>query len=247
MRLPVVAPMAPDGGGGRVLVVDDGEMNRRVLHAALAREGHETQEAANGREALELLAHESFDVVLLDLVMPEMDGFETLAAIKANDAHRHLPVIVISGIDELDAAVRCIEMGATDYLPKPFNASLLRARVNASLAGKRLRDLELEYLEQVQHVIAAAGALEAGTFEPASLEAVGARDDALGVLARTFARMASEVRAREDRLRAEVAELRIEIDEARQARRVEEITSSDYFRELRDRASDLRRIVASDD
>lgn len=233
--------------GGRVLVVDDGEMNRRVLRAALAREGHESQEAANGREALELLAHRSFDVVLLDLVMPEMDGFETLAAIKADDAHRHLPVIVISGIDELDAAVRCIEMGATDYLPKPFNASLLRARVNASLAGKRLRDLELEYLEQVQHVIGAAGSLEAGTFEPSSLAAVGARDDALGVLARTFARMASEVRAREDRLRAEVAELRIEIDEARQARRVEEITSSDYFRELRDRASDLRRIVTPDD
>lgn len=239
--------MPPDGAGGRVLVVDDGEMNRRVLRAALAREGHETEEAPNGREALELLAHRSFDVVLLDLVMPEMDGFETLAAIKADDAFRHLPVIVISGIDELDAAVRCIEMGATDYLPKPFNASLLRARVNASLAGKRLRDLELEYLEQVQHVIGAAGALEAGTFEPASLRAVAARDDALGLLARTFARMASEVRAREERLRAEVAELRIEIDEARQARRVEEITSSDYFRELRDRASDLRRIVAPDD
>ena len=233
--------------GGRVLIVDDGEMNRRVLRAALAREGHESQEAGNGREALELLAQRTFDVLLLDLVMPEMDGFETLAAIKSDEAHRHLPVIVISGIDELDAAVRCIEMGATDYLPKPFNASLLRARVNASLAGKRLRDLELEYLEQVQLVIDAAGALETGTYEPATLTAVGARDDALGVLARTFARMASEVRAREERLRAEVAELRIEIDEARQARRVEEITSSDYFRELRDRASDLRRIVAPDD
>lgn len=239
--------MQADGGGGRILVVDDGEMNRRVLAAALTREGHATVQASNGREALDLLAHHSFDMILLDLVMPEMDGFETLALIKADDALRHLPVIVISGIDELDAAVRCIEMGATDYLPKPFNASLLRARVNASLAGKRLRDLELEYLEQVQHVIGAAGAVETGTFDPASLQAVGAREDALGVLARTFARMASEVRAREERLRAKVAELRIEIDEARQARRVEEITSSDYFRDLRDRASDLRRIVASDD
>lgn len=240
--------MAPEeAGGGRILVVDDGEMNRRVLRAALVREGHVAEEAANGREALELLARESFDVVLLDLVMPEMDGFETLAAIKADDALRHLPVIVISGIDELDAAVRCIEMGATDYLPKPFNASLLRARLNASLAGKRLRDLELEYLEQVEHVIEAAGALEAGTFEQAALEVVAAREDALGLLARTFARMATEVRAREERLRAEVAELRIEIDEARQARRVEEITSSDYFRDLRDRASDLRRLVSREE
>jgi two-component system, cell cycle response regulator len=234
-------------GSGCVLVVDDGEMNRRVLRAALEREGHRTEQATNGREALERLADGSFDVILLDLIMPEMDGFETLGAIKADETLRHLPVIVISGIDELDAVVRCIEMGATDYLPKPFNASLLRARVNASLAGKRLRDLELEYLEQVEHVIEAAGALEGGSYDPASLEAVAARDDALGLLARTFARMASEVRAREERLRAEVAELRIEIDEARQARRVEEITSSDYFRDLRDRASDLRRMVAPED
>ncbi len=234
-------------GSGCVLVVDDGEMNRRVLRAALEREGHRTEQATNGREALERLADGSFDVILLDLIMPEMDGFETLGAIKADETLRHLPVIVISGIDELDAVVRCIEMGATDYLPKPFNASLLRARVNASLAGKRLRDLELEYLEQVEHVIEAAGALEGGRYDPASLEAVAAREDALGLLARTFARMASEVRAREERLRAEVAELRIEIDEARQARRVEEITSSDYFRDLRDRASDLRRMVAPED
>ncbi len=234
-------------GSGCILIVDDGEMNRRVLRAALERAGHRTEQATNGREALERLVDGSFDVILLDLIMPEMDGFETLAAIKADETLRHLPVIVISGIDELDAAVRCIEMGATDYLPKPFNASLLRARVNASLAGKRLRDLELEYLEQVEHVIEAAGALEAGSYQPASLEAVAAREDALGLLARTFARMASEVRAREERLRAEVAELRIEIDEARQARRVEEITSSDYFRDLRDRASDLRRMVAPED
>lgn len=232
---------------GRILVVDDGAMNRRVLRGALEREGHEALEAADGRAALAILSERPVDVVLLDLVMPEMDGFATLSAIKADDALRHIPVIVISGSDELDSAVRCIEMGATDYLAKPFNASLLRARVNASLAGKRLRDLELEYLEQVEHVIGAASALEAGAFQPATLDAVAARTDALGLLARTFARMAGEVRAREDRLRAEVAELRIEIDEARQARHVEEITSTDYFRDLRDRASDLRRIVHDSD
>lgn len=240
--------MAPDPAAvGRVLVVDDGDMNRRLLRAALEREGHAVEEASNGREALSLLAGRSFDVVLLDLVMPEMDGFETLAAIKADESLRHLPVIVISGVDELDAVVRCIEMGATDYLPKPFNAALLHARVAASLAGKRLRDLELEYLEQVQHVIGAASALESGAFDASSLEVVAARTDALGLLARTFARMAGEVRAREERLRAEVAELRIEIDEARQAKRVEEITSSDYFQELRGRASELRRLVDAEE
>ena len=181
--------------------------------------------------------------MLLDLVMPEMDGYETLAAIKADEALRHLPVIVISGVDELDSVVRCIEMGATDYLPKPFNGAVLRARVGASLAGKRLRDLELEYLEQVGRVTDAATALEEDRFEPAILEAVAAREDALGVLARSFARMAGQVRAREDRLRREVAELRIEIDEAKQAQRVAEITGSDYFQELRGRASELRRMV----
>lgn len=239
--------MTPEPVGGEILIVDDGEMNRKVLHAALEREGHRTAQAANGREALELLAHRTFDVVLLDLVMPEMDGYATLAAIKSDEALRHLPVIVISGVDELDSVVRCIEMGAADYLSKPFNASVLHARVNASLAGKRLRDLELEYLEQVGHVIDAATALEEDRFDGADLEVVAARDDALGVLARSFARMAGEVRAREDRLRREVAELRIEIDEAKQAQRVAEITGSDYFRDLRGRAAELRRQVQGED
>lgn len=232
--------------GGRVLVVDDGELNRLVLVRALEAEGHTAGQAVDGRAALDLLRHEPFDVVLLDLVMPEMDGYETLAAIKADEALRHLPVIVISGVDELDSVVRCIEMGATDYLPKPFNGAVLRARVGASLAGKRLRDLELEYLEQVGRVTDAATALEEDRFEPAILEAVAAREDALGVLARSFARMAGQVRAREDRLRREVAELRIEIDEAKQAQRVAEITGSDYFQELRGRASELRRMVDED-
>jgi CheY-like chemotaxis protein len=232
---------------GRVLVVDDGELNRRVLVRALETEGHLAEQAADGRAALELLRAGAFDVVLLDLVMPEMDGYETLAAIKADDALRHVPVIVISGIDELDSVVRCIEMGATDYLPKPFNGALLRARLNASLAGKRLRDLELEYLEQVERVTDAASALEENRFDPAMLEAVAVRDDALGVLARSFARMAGEVRAREERLRREVAELRIEIDETKQAQRVAEITGSDYFRDLRGRAAELRRMVDPDE
>jgi CheY-like chemotaxis protein len=229
--------------GGRVLVVDDGELNRRVLVRALETEGHAAEQAADGRAALELLRAGAFDVVLLDLVMPEMDGYQTLAAIKADDAMRHVPVIVISGIDELGSVVRCIEMGATDYLPKPFNGALLRARVNASLAGKRLRDLELEYLEQVERVTDAASALEEDRYDPAMLEAVAARDDALGILAGSFARMAGEVRAREERLRREVADLRIEIDEAKQAQRVAEITGSDYFQDLRGRAAELRRIV----
>jgi DNA-binding response OmpR family regulator len=152
-------------------------------------------------------------------------------------------VIVISGVDEIESIVRCIEMGATDYLPKPFQPSILRARVEASLAAKRLRDLEIEYLEQVSRVTGAATALESGTFEPGLLESVASRSDALGVLARRFSAMAEMVRAREERLRAEVRELRIEIDQARQSKRVAEITETDFFRDLRARAKDLRSVV----
>lgn len=237
--------MSP-GGAGRALVVDDNQVNRMLLTRALAEHDLEAVPAENGLRALDLLANGSggsFDLVLLDIVMPELDGYETLKRIKADDALRHLPVIVISAVDELDSVVRCIELGATDYLPKPFNAAVLKARVNASLAAKRLRDLELEYLEQVGHVIGAAGAVEAGEFDAAALESVATRDDALGQLARVFQRMAAEVQAREERLRAEVRELRIEIDESRQASKVAEITDSDYFKDLRNRATELRRIV----
>ncbi len=232
--------------GGQILVVDDSATNRMILTKALEAQGHETVTAANGLEALDVLGadgHPPVDVVLLDLVMPELDGYETLTRIKADQRLRHLPVIVISAIEELESVVRCIEIGATDYLPKPFNAALLRARLNASLAAKRLHDLEREYLEQVGHLTGAASAVEAGDFDAATLGPVAARDDALGRLARVFGRMADEVRAREERLQAEVRELRIEIDETRQSRKVAEITETDYFQDLRSRASDLRRII----
>jgi two-component system, cell cycle response regulator len=231
---------------GRILVVEDDALARAILTRSLVSEGHEVETAETGLEALVALERAdapAFDVVLLDIEMPELDGYDTLSRIKENEALRHLPVIMISGVDDLASVVRCIEIGATDYLPKPFDAAILRARLNASLVEKRLRDLELEYLEQVSRVIDAAGAVEADEFDPANLESVAQRDDALGQLARTFQRMALEVRAREERLRQEVRELRIEIDEHRQARKVAEITGTEYFKDLRERAEQLRRIV----
>ena len=229
--------------GGRVLIVDDERMNRLLLRRALEVEGHAVTEAANGREALERLRAHAPDVVLLDLVMPELDGYATLREIKADPNLAHVPVIIISGVDELDSIVRCIEMGATDYLPKPFEPAILHARLESSLSAKRLRDLEREYLEQVSLVTGAAAALEDGAFDAASLTSVAQRTDALGILARRFATMAEMVRAREERLRAEVRELRIEIDEARQAKKVAEITDTDFFRDLRSRAAELRGVI----
>ena len=135
---------------GIALVVDDSRVNRLVEGRQLTELGLEVMEAEHGSEALQILrAHATaIDVVLLDVEMPELDGYETLAAMKADEAIRHIPVIMVSAIEELDAVVRCIELGATDYLTKPINPRILQARLNASLAAKHLRDLELEYIEQ---------------------------------------------------------------------------------------------------
>jgi two-component system cell cycle response regulator len=124
---------------------------------------------------------------------------------------RHIPVIMISALEDVRTVVRCIEMGADDYLPKPFDPVILRARINAGLARKRLHDLGQEYLENVGHVVAAAADVETGAFEPGQLEGVAGRGDALGQLGRVFQRMAAEVRLREQRLKQEVRQLRIEI------------------------------------
>jgi two-component system, cell cycle response regulator len=234
------------GAHGRVLVVDDAPLNRRLLERALSHEGYEVMLAADGAQALDVLRTSvppPVDVVLLDILMPTLDGYETLTLIKNDPALRHLPVIMITAVDETQSAVRCIELGAMDYLPKPFNAAVLRARIGASLAAKRLRDLELEYLEQVGRVTKAAAAVEAGSFAIDELDAVAVREDALGSLARVFLRMANEVRAREARLHQQVRELQIAIDEERQAKKVAEITESDYFQQLRGQATALRRIL----
>jgi class 3 adenylate cyclase len=128
----------------RILVVDDNAANRDVLERRLTRDGHRVVAAAAGAVALQRAADEEFDLILLDLIMPQMSGFEVLRRLKAADHTRHIPVIVISALDELDSAVRCIEAGAEDYLTKPINPVLLQARIGASLDRKRLRDREKE-------------------------------------------------------------------------------------------------------
>lgn len=135
---------------GRLLVVDDHPENRTVLAKRLERQGHQVAEAENGVQALELLAKEPFDLVLLDVMMPEMDGYTALGKMKADPKLRHIPVIMISALDELQSVVRCIETGAEDFLPKPFNPTLLRARIGASLDKKAFRDQEQTYLRQIE-------------------------------------------------------------------------------------------------
>jgi two-component system, sensor histidine kinase and response regulator len=135
---------------GHILVVDDNRLNRVKLVHILRERGHQTTEAENGREALSALEKDTFSLMLLDIVMPEMDGFQVLQQIQAENKVLDLPVIVISAQDEIENAVRCIEMGAEDYLIKPFDTVLLTARINAALEKKRLRDLEQAHLQQIQ-------------------------------------------------------------------------------------------------
>lgn len=231
---------------GNILAVEDSQINRKLLIKTLTVQGYAVTPATNGREALDILRAgnpRAFDVILLDIVMPELDGYETLRQIKADRALRELPVLMISAIGEMSSVIECVKMGATDYLPKPFNPDLLHARIETSLVAKRLRDLELEYLEQVQKLTSAASAVENGTYEAATLTDVAARTDELGQLARVFQHMAREIRAREERLIQQVRELRIEIDEVRQDRQVAEITESDFYQKLSAEAEALREII----
>ncbi|RPI34862.1 MAG: response regulator [Chloroflexota bacterium] len=135
---------------GIVMVVDDNAQNRMLLAANLRKHEYTVVTAEDGRQALELLRSQPFDVVLLDLLMPEMDGYQVLEQMRAHSYLRHIPVIVISALDEMESVVRCIEMGATDYLTKPINQVLLHARLNASLANKRLHDMEQAHLKAIQ-------------------------------------------------------------------------------------------------
>ena len=127
-------------GSMRLLIVDDLEINRDLLVRRVRRLGHETGIAVNGREALEQLRAASWDLVLLDITMPVMDGYDTLRHIKADLLLADTPVVMVSAIDETDSVVRCLELGADDYLTKPFNPIILQARIESSLAKKRLAD-----------------------------------------------------------------------------------------------------------
>ncbi len=230
----------PPGEQATILVADDDHLNRDVLGRLLDRIGHNVVYAENGRLALEVLNSQRVDMVLLDVMMPELDGYQVLQARRNVPALRDIPVVVISGYDDVESVGRCIEMGAEDYLTKPFDADLLRARLNACLEKKRWRDQEVAYLQAVSEVANAAVAVEEKTFKLEAIAHVAARTDELGHLARVVQHMASEVSAREERLTQQVLKLTVQVDEARKVRQLEEITSSTYFKALQERAKTLR-------
>lgn len=148
--VPPPVEFAARDGKGRLLVVDDDSLNREMIARRLEHMGFKVVLAANGLEALAALRREPFDLVMLDILMPELDGFSTLERIKANPQWQNIPVVMLTALDDADSTARCISAGAEDYVPKPFNPVVLRARINASLEKKRLHDQEQNYLARIQ-------------------------------------------------------------------------------------------------
>ena len=206
-----------DDRAANVLVVDDIEDNRELLKRRLEKQGHVVATAEDGKKALAMIEASPPDLVLLDIMMPEMDGFAVLERLKASAATRDIPVIVISALDDVASAVRCIEQGAEDFLSKPFEPVLLKARVGTSIAKKRARDRERAFIEAAGAVAAAAASVEAGTYRAGALAPVARRGDAVGRLARVFDAMATSVRAREQQLHERVRALKVDVARAREA------------------------------
>ncbi len=169
-----IRPRGADAGAGdrqgALLVVDDNAMNRDVVSRQLARKGYQVATAEHGREALEVLNEQPVDLVLLDVIMPEMDGIETLRRIKAQPALRDLPVIMMSSLDEIDGAIRCIEIGAADYLVKPIHPAIVDVRIGASLEVRRLREREELYRAGAEEADAATERLLRSLFPPSVAE-----------------------------------------------------------------------------
>jgi len=154
----------------RVLIVDDEPINIDYVEQELEDLGYEISSARNGREALEQVARAAPDVILLDILMPELDGFQVLEQLKANEELRSIPVIVVSAMSDMESTVRAIELGAEDFLPKPFDPVLLKARIAASVERKRLRELEIQYSKQMEQELELAWQVQSGFLPEAPLE-----------------------------------------------------------------------------
>ena len=199
------------GSSEQILVVDDQTTQRQKMSLAVAALGYKVDSAVDGKDALLKLRDQDYDLILLDILMPEIDGFDVMEFAKKDNRLKEIPIIVISALDtEMDSVVKAIGLGAQDFLPKNFDPVLLRARIDASLEKKRARDKELEYLDQVNRLADAASILEDGHVNPQRLrlEDMCNREDALGNLARVFTRMATEVYARERRLYQQIRTLK---------------------------------------
>jgi CheY-like chemotaxis protein len=226
-RAPDGAKPVTDAGLPLLLVVDDMDGPRQILLRLLKRLGYESVAATNGLEAMTIAESRKVDVILSDIEMPVCDGFELLRRLKANADTRDIPVIVISGLDDTESIVRCIELGADDHLAKPFNSLMLQARVRASLERKQMRDHEVSYLGRVAKLTVAAEEVESATYRPGSLAHLAAHDDPLGRLARVFDRVASAWQSRAAKLEQRVRNLKQAIRKSKERPSMETLTLLD--------------------
>ncbi|MGW2556553.1 response regulator [Streptomyces sp. NPDC001635] len=174
----------------RILVVDDDRTSRLMLAYRLELTGLETAMCDNGRQALELMRRQTFDVVLLDILMPDMDGYSTLEVIKKDPQLRDTPIVMISSLGEMDSVIRCLELGAEDYLPKPLDALLLSTRVEAILLKAELRALREDFQHVTDQLADAAAQAAHGHFPSETITDLLGRED-VGRLAQEIARLAT--------------------------------------------------------
>ena len=226
--------LAPPIRGGTILAIDDNPTNCDLLARQLKRQGYLVTTATNASQALRLLKAIPFDLILIDVIMPGIDGLELLRQLKQDESLKHIPAIAISALDTIEGAVRCIELGAEDYLQKPFDPILLQARIATCLEKKRLRDRELRYLQQVERLIAAAAAIETKTFKPDSLNDLSQHPHKLGQLARVFQTMARGIDSREQLLEQQIQLLQTSVNEHKQ-KLVADIVATDHFQQLQKR------------
>jgi MinD-like ATPase involved in chromosome partitioning or flagellar assembly/DNA-binding response OmpR family regulator len=223
--------------GGMILVIDDNPANYDSLSQQLKLQGYTVTNATDAQQALQPFAGIPYDLIMLDVTIPEINGLDLLKQLKQHDRFKHIPVIAISELEEIALAGVCIKLGAEDYVHKPLDTILLKTRVVACLEQKRLRDREVLYLQQVERLTVAVAEIETKTFNPNSLDDLSQQPDKLGQLARVFQRMGREVGSREQYLEQQVHLLQVSIDEGQKQRLVTEIAETDYFQRLQKQAN----------
>ena len=226
---------------GKVLAVDDDAFNLDILAKFLHKQGHVVTTAQDGLEALDVLSKASFDLVLLDVMMPNLDGFETLRRIKEQEDMLSTPVIMISALDELSSVIKCIECGAEDYLPKPYNSTLLRARVGACLERKAWVDRHLELIDKLeisQKIIDVE-------IKNSEVQLDLLKDKYQGVvdvnpLVDAFSRMNASLVGQRQHIAETLHDVQIKINRTKVSAQVRTIISNPQFSALNDRAKAMR-------
>ena len=226
---------------GKVLAVDDDGFNLDILAKFLHKQGHVVTTAEDGLEALDILSKTSFDLILLDVMMPNLDGFETLRRIKQQENLLSTPVIMISALDELSSVIKCIECGAEDYLPKPYNSTLLRARVGACLERKAWVDRHLELidkLEESQKIIDTEIKNSEAQLDLLHEKYQGVVD--VIPLVDAFARMNASLVGQRRQIAETLQDVQIKINRTKVSDQVRTIISNPQFSSLSDRAKAMR-------